>query len=46
MMYGCYFYNMDLTHWFDTETECKEYGDRAGFQYIVIEREYNVNTVE
>ena len=45
-MYGCYFYNMDLTHWFDTETECKEYGDRAGFQYIVIEREYNGNTVE
>lgn len=45
-MYGCYFYNMDLTHWFDTETEAKEYGDRAGFQYIIIEGKYNVNTVE
>ena len=38
IMYGCYFYNMDLTHWFDTEAEAREYGEKAGFQYIVISR--------
>lgn len=45
-IYGCYFYNMYLTHWFDTVQEAKEYGYRAGFQYIIIEGKYNVNTVE
>ncbi len=38
-IYGCYFYNMDLTHWFDTEAEAKAYGERSGFQFIVVERD-------
>jgi len=39
MIYGTYFYNMDLTHWFDTREEAEEYGKNSGFQYIVVEKE-------
>ena len=35
-MYGCYFYNLDITYWFDTEDEAESYGKKAGFQYTVI----------
>ena len=37
-MYGCYFYNFDITYWFDTEAEAESYGKKAGFQYTVIEK--------
>ena len=38
-MYGCYLYNFDLTYWFDTEAEAREYGKRSGFQFVVVERD-------
>ena len=38
-IYGCYFYNMDLTHWFDTEEQAKAYGEKSGFQYTIVERD-------
>jgi hypothetical protein len=34
-MYGCRFYNLDYTVWFDTEEEAVQYGNRAGFQFVV-----------
>jgi hypothetical protein len=37
MMYGCYFYNFELTRYFDTKAEAEEYGQRSGFQYTVVE---------
>ncbi len=44
-MYGCYFYNFDITHWFDTLEQAKEYGEKAGFQYSVIKK-ITENTTE
>jgi hypothetical protein len=36
MIYGCYFYNMCHTHWFDSEEEAKAYGEKSGFQYTIV----------
>lgn len=38
MIYGTYFYNMDLTHWFSTRDEAEEYGRKSGFQWTLVER--------
>jgi hypothetical protein len=41
MKFGCYFYTMGHTIWFNTREEAYHYGRNSGFEFTVLERKYN-----